>query len=187
MLLRSFCRTFLHSSFDFDVVAGILTLALKYDVKFLWKHALLHLEDTFPDTLIQWDERSEKGMVVTPVMLIKALRLARSLDLERLLPSIYYACATLPLQTILEGVECNHTHFGFDEVDKQMLLFSRAKLQTKLQGNLHALLLARYRDSYAGDFLKDWNEFISNVHSCGECELLSHLSALGRFPGGESS
>ncbi|KAJ7030196.1 hypothetical protein C8F04DRAFT_1114197 [Mycena alexandri] len=87
----------------FAVVIGVIRLAHAYDVKYLLKRALRHLEGFFPSTLDGehvYAEGSESSEFLSCTLL--ALRAALDVGALWNVPSIMYECCTFSLAEILD-------------------------------------------------------------------------------------
>ncbi|KAJ7457420.1 hypothetical protein FB451DRAFT_1564247 [Mycena latifolia] len=82
---------------DFHAVLGILRLSHKYDVDYLYKRALLHLETIYPVDLAKMDPlRSNKLHYIphSPVHDLKAIPILHEVGATWLLPFAYYSVGT---------------------------------------------------------------------------------------------
>ncbi|PPQ86563.1 hypothetical protein CVT24_007623, partial [Panaeolus cyanescens] len=102
-----------------QTLRGILRLSTKYDVPYLRRRAILHLESTFPTTLSAWKKRDQTRTLQpidnTP---FAALSLAREMGVEWVIPAIHYCVSSHPLEKVLEGTtfEDERVEVGWDEV-----------------------------------------------------------------------
>jgi hypothetical protein len=83
---------------DFATLAGVLKLSVKYDMSGLRRDAISHLSDCYPTTLAAWDNRPERQNPFPP---FEALRLARSMDIPQVLPSLFLDCVNVPMDVLL--------------------------------------------------------------------------------------
>ncbi|KAK7062488.1 BTB domain-containing protein [Favolaschia claudopus] len=103
--VESFLRAIFDSNFfmpppalvDFDVVIGVLRLAHKYDVEYLFRRALSHLDHLYPIHLDkcsrvhqQFDPDDHIPIADRTVSAIVALRAASQVGATWMLPMIYY-------------------------------------------------------------------------------------------------
>jgi hypothetical protein len=94
------------STVDFDVVLGILRLSHKYDVNYLYKRALMHLETVYP---VDYNIYATLPMHAQPHQQqllgfhLKAIPVLAEVDAAWLLPGAYYAVGTHPLASLLNA------------------------------------------------------------------------------------
>jgi hypothetical protein len=88
---------------DFDTLAGILRLSTKYDIPYLRRRALRHLDIIAytPSTLQDYDARESKQIIGNSLGFCIA-DLAREMDLPWLLPMVLYTCS-LSFKGIVTG------------------------------------------------------------------------------------
>ncbi|KAJ3509072.1 hypothetical protein NLJ89_g5411 [Agrocybe chaxingu] len=110
-----------------DKVLGVLSLGAKYDVPFLRKRSLKHLETGYPSSLQAYEfrkslstfstareygqaysERTEGGIDIEATLSV--LQVAHAIDARWILPSAYYECCMYSLKDIL-------THPKYLELD----------------------------------------------------------------------
>lgn len=127
---------------DLATVESILRLSLKYDVQYLKRRAISHLNSTFPMTLTAWRTR-EKTRTIPPVdnTPFAAFRTAKEFDLDWILPSILYCISSHPIEKTLD-----HAMFGAEKItlkwaDKRLCVIGRQKLL--LNQSQSALQMAR--------------------------------------------
>ena len=91
------------SKTDFDTLAGILRLSTKYEVAYLRRRALLHLDTIMGNTLQDFDARKSKGTILaTNSLAFLIADLVHEMDLPWLLPTVLYIC-TLSFEDIVMG------------------------------------------------------------------------------------
>ncbi|RDB30260.1 hypothetical protein Hypma_007308 [Hypsizygus marmoreus] len=91
-----------------DIVAGILRLSTKYDVEYLRRRAIRHLDTLYPLTLSTFDKRQDTR--TTPWKDNTAFfvsLLAREFDLLWLLPCVLYCVCSCPVRDIVGGFVWN--------------------------------------------------------------------------------
>ncbi|KAJ7134067.1 hypothetical protein C8R43DRAFT_1022342 [Mycena crocata] len=92
------------ASFGFDAVLGILRLSHKYDVNYLHKRALLHLETTFPADFIEFSERRLNKLGYSAYHLehdLAAIPVLHEVGATWLLPVAYYSVGTYGARYIM--------------------------------------------------------------------------------------
>lgn len=111
------------------IVESILRLSLKYDVQFLKRRALSHLNSTFPTTLDGWKTR-EKNRTIPPLdnTPFAAFLLARNLELDWLLPAILYCISSHPIEKVLDSTVFGDEEISFKWADKRMCIMGRQTL-----------------------------------------------------------
>jgi hypothetical protein len=72
---------------DLVVLAGILRMATKYDVRSLRLAAILPLQQLFPSTLAEWDERLKRRFSPGYASPVIAINLARETSVYQILPA----------------------------------------------------------------------------------------------------
>lgn len=114
---------------ELSIVESILRLSLKYDVQYLKRRALSHLNSTFPTTLAGWKSR-EKTRTIPPVdnTPFAAFGIARTFQLDWLLPSILYCISSHPIEKILDHAIFADEEISFNWPDKRMCIMGRQKL-----------------------------------------------------------
>jgi hypothetical protein len=121
---------------DLNVIGGILRLSLKYDVPYLQKRALLHLESTYPSTLGAWKcrdlQRTIPPIINTP---FAVLPLVREFELTWILPAVLYCLCSYTVPQIYDGVTWRQRHITISPEDRRRVLVGRAEL-VHLQNNL---------------------------------------------------
>jgi len=117
------------SQTELSIVESILRLSLKYDVQYLKRRALSHLNSTFPTTLSGWKCRDQTRTIPpidnTP---FASFRIARNLELDWLLPSILYCISSHPIEKILDHAVFADEEISFKWLDKRMCIMGRQKL-----------------------------------------------------------
>ncbi|KAJ7601538.1 hypothetical protein DFH06DRAFT_440947 [Mycena polygramma] len=95
---------------DFYTVVGILRLAHKYDVQYLFRRALCHFESVYPTNLSRFLEvnisiadHHVEFVAGDPRVDLAALRAASEVDAPWLLPTIYYSLCVYPRKKLLSG------------------------------------------------------------------------------------
>jgi hypothetical protein len=94
---------------NIPIIAGILRLSTKYDVDYLRRRALKHLDALYPLTLAAFDKRQETR--TTPWRDNTAFfvaSLARELRLEWLMPPVLYCVCSCPAGDIVDGYIWNN-------------------------------------------------------------------------------
>ncbi|KAJ4477208.1 hypothetical protein J3R30DRAFT_3483321 [Lentinula aciculospora] len=124
------------SQTDLSIVGGILRLSRKYDVQFLRKRALLHVQSTYPSNLNAW-KRRETHRSIPPIdnSPFAILPLVREFELDWALPAVLYCLCSYDITQIVDGVNFKTQPITLDEEDKRKVLIGRAELvhlQTKL-------------------------------------------------------
>ncbi|KAJ7134070.1 hypothetical protein C8R43DRAFT_894768 [Mycena crocata] len=99
VLLQYFASYFMPppASIDFHAVLGILRLSHKYDVNYLHKRALLHLETIFPVDFIEFGGRSFNKIGYSDIDLrhdLTAIPILHEVGATWLLPVAYYSVGT---------------------------------------------------------------------------------------------
>jgi hypothetical protein len=94
------------SPIDFDTVIGIMRLAHKYDVQYLFRRALSHLESMYPTDFPEFFSAHNYGMhhINIPSKLAAALisiRTASEVGALWLLPAAYYTACTFASKHLL--------------------------------------------------------------------------------------
>ncbi|KAJ7026982.1 hypothetical protein C8F04DRAFT_1005370 [Mycena alexandri] len=108
----------------FTVVIGVLRLAHAYDVKYLFRRALLHLEGFFPSTLDGehvYAEVTESNEFLSCTLL--ALRAALDVGALWNIPSIMYECCAFTLAEILDDARRR----DLPGVNERALILSHSK------------------------------------------------------------
>ncbi|KAJ7878908.1 hypothetical protein B0H13DRAFT_2278946 [Mycena leptocephala] len=107
------------STVDFDVVLGILRLSHKYDVNYLYKRALMHLETVYP---VDYNIYATLPMNAQPHQQqllgfhLKAIPVLAEVGAAWLLPGAYYVVGTHPLASLLNaGPYCDRLPAGMRE------------------------------------------------------------------------
>lgn len=135
---------------ELPVVEGILRLALKYDVQYLKRRALSHLLSTFPMSLSAWKNR-EQTRTIPPVdnTPFAAFRIAKSFDLDWLLPAILYCISSHPFEKTLDFTTFQDAKVALTWADKRMCIVGRGKLLMLQSQN--ALAMTKNADSPVPD------------------------------------
>ncbi|KAJ7268424.1 hypothetical protein C8J57DRAFT_1067420, partial [Mycena rebaudengoi] len=108
---------------DIHVVLGIVRLAHKYDVEYLFRRGLEHLTCTFPSHLAQYHDtvlvgrgaikyRSPHSSVVNVPALLEVIKLATEVSAAWILPVAYYNVCVYGVPSILDlgGVHWSNLH-----------------------------------------------------------------------------
>ncbi|KAJ7642415.1 hypothetical protein DFH06DRAFT_1137429 [Mycena polygramma] len=110
---------------DFDAVLGILRLSHKYDVGYLRKRALCHLETIYPVQLtavgLVDDNKVRYDSAIVDLDLV-AIPILHEVAATWLLPSAYYNVATFPAGTLYD---CSEEWAQFPSELKQTCLVLR--------------------------------------------------------------
>lgn len=122
-------------------------MSLKYDVQYLKRRALLHLNSTFPTTLIGWKSREEIRTIPpvdnTPFV---AFQIARNFDLDWLIPSILYCISSHPIEKTLDYALFAGEEISFKWPDKRICIMGRQKLlMTQLQNAVQITRTANHQ------------------------------------------
>jgi len=127
---------------DLAAVESILRMSLKYDVQYLTRRAISHLNSAFPTTLAAWRTR-EKTRTIPPVdnTPFATFLIAKEFGLDWILPSILYCISSHPIEKTLD-----HALFGAEKItlqwaDKRQCVIGRQKLLLNQAQN--ALRMAR--------------------------------------------
>lgn len=116
-----------------DVIIGILRLSAKYEVGYLRRRALSHLDTLFPLTLSAFDERQKHRTMpkrLNTAFYIAAL--ANQLGMEWLLPQTLYCVCAGPPRDIIEGAEWEgETRVHLDTVNKVRCIEGLVELGTR--------------------------------------------------------
>ncbi|KAF9650623.1 hypothetical protein BDM02DRAFT_3092823 [Thelephora ganbajun] len=99
---------------DFCRISAILRLATKYSEHWLRDHVIAGLSHTWPATLAQWDERERRVNPTNPGVVpfnlphpIQVAKLAREVDVPRLLLSALYDLSRNTPSRIASGMQSN--------------------------------------------------------------------------------
>lgn len=111
------------------IVEGILRLSRKYDVQYLKRRALAHLDSAFPMTLAAWKMR-EKTRTIPPIdnTPFAAFKVAREFELDWLMPSIAYCISSHPFEKTLDYAIFDDERIDLEWPDKRMCIVGRQKL-----------------------------------------------------------
>ncbi|KAF9042439.1 hypothetical protein BJ165DRAFT_1312882, partial [Panaeolus papilionaceus] len=132
-----FLRALMDSSFfepppcktTIQILRGILRLSTKYDVPYLRRRSILHLESTFPTSLPAWKNRTETRTLDaidnTP---FAALQLAREMSVDWVIPAILYCVSSHPLDKVLDGTTFEGEEVDLAWGDKKMCVVRRREL-----------------------------------------------------------
>ncbi|TFK23752.1 hypothetical protein FA15DRAFT_593694 [Coprinopsis marcescibilis] len=124
------------------VVASVLRMSTKYDVRYLRLRAMDHLLSTYPAQLSDWKNRDRTRTIPsienTP---FAALTLAREFDMPWLVPSIVYCISSHDLSKTLDGAEWDGRNLELTWADKKMCVIARNKIL--LKQNARALAIVR--------------------------------------------
>lgn len=120
-----------------EVVAGILRLSTKYDVDYLRKRCLLHLETLCPDSLESFETyRQTSTIVLQSNMSFFLLELSQELDLPWLQPVLMYFAATRRIELLLDGAPWSGSEpLLLDPSSQRACLIGRSRL-TNLQNKI---------------------------------------------------
>ena len=102
---------------NIQTIAGILRLSTKYDVEYLRRRALKHLDALYPSSLEAFDKRQDTR--TTPWRDNTAFyvaSLARELGLEWLMPPVLYCVCSCPAGDIVDGYIWND-HLDQEDID----------------------------------------------------------------------
>ncbi|KAJ6579215.1 hypothetical protein DFH09DRAFT_1310555 [Mycena vulgaris] len=95
----------------FTTVIGVMRLSHKYDVQYLFRRALSHLDSIYPTSFQEFSDanlRLEAPPVKCPVGVVTdltVLRLASELDAPWFLPAVYYSICTYPMKDLFASGE----------------------------------------------------------------------------------
>ncbi|THU82654.1 hypothetical protein K435DRAFT_872102 [Dendrothele bispora CBS 962.96] len=121
---------------NLSVITGVLRLSTKYDVPYLRKRALMHLNRSYPSSLKAWDNRNKSRTIPSitnlPFML---LCLAREVDVPWIMPQLMHCINTRPMTQILEGILWDEVQIKLSEEHKKLLIIGRLEL-AHLQNSL---------------------------------------------------
>jgi hypothetical protein len=124
------------------VVAGILRLSTKYDVRYLRQRATRHLLNVYSATLDEWDQRNSAIIPAFSGRPLAVLCLAREVDIPILLPAAMYGCATSAFEILLDGATLRDgSHIELDWRDKRSCIVARSCLSDALLGRIFNFLL----------------------------------------------
>jgi hypothetical protein len=127
---------------DFSVVAGILRLSTKYEVRYLRQRATQHLLSVYSATLDEWDQRKSGIIPSFSGRPLAVLCLAREVDIPILLPAAMYGCVTSALEILLDGATLHDgSHVELDWRDKRSCIVARSRLSDALLGRIFNFLL----------------------------------------------
>ncbi|KAJ7473854.1 hypothetical protein B0H11DRAFT_1675936, partial [Mycena galericulata] len=94
---------------EFHAVLGILRLSHKYDVEYLHKRALLHLETVYPITVSRYFKLNYRESIIA--LDLKAISVLQEVGATWLLPAAFYIVGTCPTKTILAAGDAWHKLF----------------------------------------------------------------------------
>ncbi|TFK39269.1 hypothetical protein BDQ12DRAFT_698267 [Crucibulum laeve] len=107
------------STTEFDIISGILRLSTKYEVDYLRRRAIRHLDVLYPLTLTAFDRRQETR--TTPWKdntAFEAARLAREADVPWILPAVLYCVCTCPVDDMVDGYLWNDARRQLNPIDQ---------------------------------------------------------------------
>ncbi|THU75501.1 hypothetical protein K435DRAFT_974800 [Dendrothele bispora CBS 962.96] len=160
---------------NLSIITGVLRLSTKYDVPYLRRRALMHLDCSYPSTSLKaWDARGPvrtiPPIINTPFML---LCLAREVDVPWIMPQLMYCVSGLPMP-ILEGILWDEIQVKPSEQDQKLLIVGRSEL-AYLQ-NRFIFNTLRFKSD---DFCADPEE--ARFQLLGAALSTKEIHALGRF------
>ncbi|KAJ6556677.1 hypothetical protein B0H10DRAFT_1894722 [Mycena sp. CBHHK59/15] len=90
----------------FSTVAGILRLATKYDIAYLRRRALQHLNLIYPSTTFSWNLRRISGTIPSADLddienLTTIIALSQQVDTPWLIPAAMYFLSTRPMEVLV--------------------------------------------------------------------------------------
>ena len=124
------------------MVAGILRLSTKYDVKYLRRQSMQHLLSVYTATLDGWDQRNTDLIPAFSGRPLAVYCLAREVDIPIILPAALYGCATSAFEILLDGVTLrDDSHIELNWRDKRTCIVARSRLSDVLLGRIFKFLL----------------------------------------------
>ncbi|KAJ3734349.1 hypothetical protein DFJ43DRAFT_1064897 [Lentinula guzmanii] len=166
------------STTDLSIVGGILRLSSKYDVQFLRKRAMLHVQTTYPSTLKAW-KRRDTHRSIPPVdnSPFAILPLVHEFELDWALPAVLYCLCSYNVDQIIDGVTFRTQHFTLGEEDKRKVLIGRAELvhlQNKL--SFRCLRSPPHRDCPSRtECAEQFRKWLDHVSSWNMADPLDYL------------
>ncbi|THU75761.1 hypothetical protein K435DRAFT_565098, partial [Dendrothele bispora CBS 962.96] len=115
---------------NLSIITGVLRLSTKYDVPYLRKRALMHLDCSYPSTSLKaWDARGPVRTIppITNTQ-FKLLCLAREVDVPWIMPQLMYCVCAKPVTQILEGILWDDIQVRPSEQDQKLLMVGRSEL-----------------------------------------------------------
>jgi len=126
---------------EFPILAGVLRLSTKYNVKNLRQISLTHLTNIYPTTLEAWEQRDAtrtiSGDEPSP---LAVLQLAKDANVQGILPAVMYRLTTHSVEDIFDGMTWNGTHIDTNETDRRTCLLARQTLITAKRRAIAAFL-----------------------------------------------
>ncbi|KAJ3808681.1 hypothetical protein EV368DRAFT_84280 [Lentinula lateritia] len=166
------------STTDLSIVGAILRLSSKYDVQFLRRRALLHVQTTYPSTLRAW-KRRDTHRSIPPIdnSPFAILPLVREFELDWALPAVLYCLCSYNVSQIIDGVTFRTRHLTLNEDDKRKVLVGRAEL-VHLQTNLsfRCLRSTPHTDcSSPADCVEQLRKWLNHASSWNIADPLDYL------------
>ena len=128
---------------EFLVLAAVLRLSTKYNVKGLRHIALSHLLDAYPTTIDTWDNRDAAlpfAPEQCPPMVV--MQLVKEFSITSILPTVMYCCSIRSLSDILDGVRWKDSQLSLNPADQRACLIARQTLITAKRRNISSFLNA---------------------------------------------
>lgn len=122
----------LRDAVSIEVISAYLKLGDKYKVTHIRDEALLRLRTTYTGAWVYWGSRGLRESIcprLPPGRSIVAINLARTFNLDYLLPVAFYECAQLSPTVLIRGVTFSDGHVErLSEDDLELCLTGRQKL-----------------------------------------------------------
>jgi hypothetical protein len=126
---------------EYPILAGVLRLSTKYNVKTFRQLSLTHLTSLYPTTLEAWEQRdSTRTIVGEDPSPFAVLQLARDTNVQGILPAVMYSLITYPVEDIFDGTTWNETYYNASDADRRTCLLARQTLITAKRRSVAAFL-----------------------------------------------
>ncbi|KII84011.1 hypothetical protein PLICRDRAFT_436297 [Plicaturopsis crispa FD-325 SS-3] len=113
-----------------SVIASLLRLGKKYEIKHLYDKALKFLTDDYPDTLKGWDARTHRISRHTGFA-FDVINLAREFDIHSICPAVFFDCVLHhDAGVILDGIPDPNSSQGhkLSHYDQKLVLFGMTNM-----------------------------------------------------------